>query len=74
MLRPASTFAVLPVLLVATAVSAAERVDYLRDVKPILKARCYACHGALKQKSDLRLDTGALVLAAAANAFPGLVR
>ena len=33
--------------------------DYLRDIKPILKARCYACHGALKQESELRLDTGA---------------
>ena len=33
--------------------------DYLRDIKPVLKARCYACHGALKQKSNLRLDTAA---------------
>jgi hypothetical protein len=32
-------------------------VDYLRDVKPLLKARCYACHGALQQKAKLRLDT-----------------
>jgi hypothetical protein len=36
---------------------AAEAVDYLRDVKPILKGHCYACHGALKQKAKLRLDT-----------------
>jgi mono/diheme cytochrome c family protein len=35
-----------------------EEVDYLRQVKPILKQRCYACHGALKQKAGLRLDTG----------------
>ena len=33
-------------------------VDYLRDVKPILQQRCYACHGALKQEAGLRLDTG----------------
>ncbi|MBN9119520.1 MAG: DUF1553 domain-containing protein [Planctomycetes bacterium] len=39
---------------------AAEPVDYLRDVKPILRERCYACHGALKQKAKLRLDTVAL--------------
>ncbi|MFO0907395.1 MAG: DUF1549 domain-containing protein [Isosphaeraceae bacterium] len=32
-------------------------VDYLRDVKPILKARCFACHGALKQQAGLRLDS-----------------
>jgi hypothetical protein len=35
---------------------AAEPIDYLRDVKPILVARCYACHGPLKQKGELRLD------------------
>lgn len=32
--------------------------NYLRDIKPLLKARCYACHGGLKQESGLRLDTG----------------
>lgn len=36
--------------------------DYLRDIKPVLKARCYACHGALKQESGLRLDAGDLIL------------
>lgn len=34
---------------------------YLEDVKPVLKARCYACHGALKQESELRLDTAASI-------------
>ncbi|MBM4076126.1 MAG: DUF1549 domain-containing protein, partial [Planctomycetes bacterium] len=32
-------------------------VDYLRDIKPLLKSRCYSCHGGLKQKSGLRVDT-----------------
>ncbi len=32
-------------------------VAYLRDVKAVLKERCYACHGALAQKGGLRLDT-----------------
>src|SRR5687767_14488511 len=41
--------------------AAAEGADYLRDVKPLLKERCYACHGALKQKAGLRLDTVAAV-------------
>ena len=36
---------------------AATPVDYLRDVKPILAARCYGCHGAIRQKAGLRLDT-----------------
>jgi len=34
-----------------------QTVDYLRDVKPIFASRCYACHGAIKQKAGLRLDT-----------------
>lgn len=37
-------------------------VDYTRDIKPVLKARCYACHGVLQQKAGLRLDTGAAAL------------
>ena len=31
--------------------------DYLKDIKPVLKERCFACHGALKQKGKLRVDT-----------------
>ena len=31
--------------------------DYARDIQPILKERCYACHGALKQKGGLRVDS-----------------
>lgn len=38
----------------------AQEADYLLDIKPVLKARCYACHGALKQEAGLRLDTGQL--------------
>jgi hypothetical protein len=29
-----------------------ESVDYLRDVKPILQERCFACHGVLQQQAD----------------------
>jgi hypothetical protein len=39
-----------------------EPVDYVQDVKPILSRRCYSCHGALKQKNDLRLDTADLAI------------
>ncbi len=35
---------------------------YERDVKPLLQARCLACHGALQQQSELRLDTGKFIL------------
>lgn len=34
-------------------------VDYAKDIKPLLQERCFACHGALKQKGELRLDTAA---------------
>lgn len=34
-----------------------EDTSYLQDIKPVLKERCFACHGALKQKGKLRLDT-----------------
>ena len=37
-------------------------IDYRQQIKPILRARCYACHGTLKQESGLRVDTAALLL------------
>ena len=47
-------------LLLSVSASAAD-VDYLRDVKPLLAQKCFACHGALKQESGLRLDTAASI-------------
>jgi mono/diheme cytochrome c family protein len=37
-------------------------VDYTTQIKPLLQARCYACHGALKQQAGLRLDTAASII------------
>lgn len=39
--------------------SAAERLQFNRDVRPILSDKCFACHGpdAKNAKSDYRLDT-----------------
>ncbi|HAB16922.1 MAG TPA: hypothetical protein DCE44_10780 [Verrucomicrobiales bacterium] len=31
--------------------------DYTTTLKPLFRERCYSCHGALKQKAKLRLDT-----------------
>ncbi len=42
---------------------AQDKVDYLRDVKPILATRCYRCHSSLEQESNFRLDS-----------VPGLVK
>jgi mono/diheme cytochrome c family protein len=39
----------------------AEPIDYLRDVKPIFTRKCTSCHGALKQKGQLRLDAASLI-------------
>ena len=48
-------------LSLAGGVFASEPVNYLKDIKPVLAARCYACHGALKQKAGLRLDTASAI-------------
>ncbi|MFN9718710.1 MAG: DUF1553 domain-containing protein [Planctomycetota bacterium] len=33
------------------------RIDYQTEVRHVLQDRCFACHGALKQEGQLRLDT-----------------
>src|SRR5262245_50875942 len=40
-----------------------DAVDFARDVRPILADRCFQCHGADKQESGLRLDSGAAITA-----------
>lgn len=32
-------------------------IDYLQQVKSLLRERCFACHGPLRQEASLRLDT-----------------
>ena len=55
---------VLAWLLIAGIVPTAcgETVDYLKDIKPLLSAKCYSCHGAIRQESGLRLETRSLML------------
>src|SRR5262245_52571789 len=48
-------------VLISAPVWAADPVDYTRQVKPLFKERCSACHGALKQQGKLRVDTVALI-------------
>ncbi len=38
------------------AAQAPEKVDFARDVQPILKQRCVECHGPSQQMRGLRLD------------------
>ena len=50
------------VLTFPAASRAAEKVDYTRDVRPILSNACFKCHGPATQMAKLRLDTRAAAL------------
>lgn len=41
---------------------AKQAVDFERDIRPLLHARCVECHGPTKQKAGLRLDQKAAAL------------
>src|SRR6266849_4351144 len=51
---------------------AADPIDYVRDIRPILSQHCYSCHGPQKQKSGLRLDAVAAALKGG-NSGPAIV-
>ena len=55
-----------------TAAGEADLAAYEKTIKPLLGARCQACHGALKQESGLRVDTAA-ALRAGGDSGPALV-
>jgi hypothetical protein len=46
----------------ASRCGAGQSPEFLRDVRPILKERCFACHGALQQQAGLRVDSLASLL------------
>lgn len=49
------------VLSTATVSGAGAVASYENEIRPLFKERCYACHGALKQKGGLRVDTVAFL-------------
>src|SRR5438128_11234940 len=56
--RSKGTAALLGLLLTLGAARAAKKLEYNRDVRPILSENCFACHGpdSAARKADLRLD------------------
>ena len=51
----------------------ATKVDFRRDVQPLLQERCYECHGPTKQMNGYRLDRRSTALAGVVrpNIIPG---
>ncbi|MCO8121608.1 PSD1 and planctomycete cytochrome C domain-containing protein [Stieleria sp. TO1_6] len=65
--------ATVAVLLAITTVSAAETVDFERDIAPIFEERCSYCHGEDEQESGLRLDQRASLLRGGDSGFAAVV-
>src|SRR5947207_12325070 len=45
-----------PALYGILSAQAPAKVDFRRDVQPILKSNCYGCHGPAQQMNNFRLD------------------
>lgn len=64
-MTPRFTFVAAPLLVVASLSLAADKlpppadrkIDFARDVRPLLEKHCWKCHSAEKQESGLRLDS-----------------
>src|SRR5690242_8724162 len=61
MVRPNRAVAFLLILvaapLAASAAAPKRKIDFARDVYPILQRSCFECHGPAKAEGELRLDT-----------------
>ena len=56
----------------AVAVDAAPTVDFASEIRPLLERRCFECHGADAQESQLRLDVRDSVLRGGESGEPAL--
>ena len=48
-----------PLVLSLVPLAAQAKVDFQKQIAPLLVARCIECHGPEEQKGDLRLDARA---------------
>jgi mono/diheme cytochrome c family protein len=64
-----------PVLLAVTSIATSSEVDYSRDVRPILAAKCFVCHGPdpSSREANLRLDLREGALADLGDGFHAIV-
>ncbi|MCH2182703.1 MAG: PSD1 and planctomycete cytochrome C domain-containing protein [Mariniblastus sp.] len=60
-------------MLAVPGAKAQERVDFERDIQPILEEHCWHCHGADEQESGLRLDLRQSMLAGGDYGQPAIV-
>ncbi len=49
------------------------RIDFARDVQPILKGRCLSCHDSRRHRGDLRLDVRTSTLRGGESGKPAVV-
>jgi mono/diheme cytochrome c family protein len=64
--------AILALLALGRPAQGQEAPDFARDIRPILAATCFECHGSEKQESGLQLDVGRLLLAGG-NSGPAVI-
>jgi mono/diheme cytochrome c family protein len=60
-------------LAAALPLAAAAKVDFAKDIQPILEKNCVSCHGAEKQKGKLRLDSKEATLKGGSSGDPAVV-
>ncbi|TWT93224.1 PSD1 and planctomycete cytochrome C domain-containing protein [Stieleria varia] len=68
------SFTLVAVMLwVASGVWAGQRVDFVRDVRPVFELHCYPCHAGTEQESGLRLDVREAAMVGGDNHGPDIV-
>ena len=65
--------AVLAWAVLGSVVVAAGKVDFVRDVRPLLARHCYDCHGPEEAKGGLRLDQAAAARRGGESGLPAVV-